>query len=209
MKRLLKGITATGLLIFTGCFYGSTFRTPVPVPPDEYSLGLGFSMFPEWGFFPLPELSLRSGLLRNADVGLNVTGYPVRAGTLSGDVKLRLIEEPVSVAAVLGGTMWRLENTELVDECWPEFQPQGTVDTYFYPYGMLLAGNDHYYFGARTNASFLDGESNTATAIFAGLSLGGQDRVLPEVAYVFWGDDRPAVSIGLGFQWNFKHPAQP
>ncbi|MFC1546933.1 hypothetical protein ACFL5M_00240 [Candidatus Neomarinimicrobiota bacterium] len=195
--------------LFNGCFSGATFQTPVPVPTDEYAPGFGFTVIPEKGPAPFPELSLRTGFLKNADVGIKVTGYPVRMGGCSADFKVRLVERPVSLAVVLGGTLLRIERGEISDDQL-DLQPLGEVDTYICPYGMLILGGDHYYFGVKSMtllSYWYDDEQ--IPAVFLGFSVGGQDRILPEITYIFQGQDKPIVLVGLGFQWNLKHPATP
>jgi hypothetical protein len=75
---------------------------------------------------------------------------------------------------------------------------------------MLIVGSERVYTGVRGLPLLVHWEDLEQTvAVFLGTSLGGQDRILPEITWIFQGRDAPAMILGLGFQWNFSRPAAP
>jgi len=171
------------LLIYTGCFPGSTFQTPIVLPEGEYVQGIGFTISSEYFLLPGAETYIRMGLINSpsskhaVDMGLKFAGLPNSIAGFCLDFKYQLLSGPVSMAGVLGTSVLAGADEEDISG---ELSETG----YLRLQSTLLIGNEHVYGGIKAiiPPSLNQTPGNVVPAAFIGFSTGNEDwQILPEI----------------------------
>lgn len=189
----------------SGCISLSMFQGPETLEQGQLTGGVGAAFFSApgdstsdgaGGFWP--EVGLRYGLGHDLDFGAKFAGFPP-FGTLYGDVRWQLMDEPVPVTAGLGLSYAGL--TVTVDGSDSDLSFSAL-------YPSLAVGTDRLWVAGRgilvTTGSAEDlFSSGSLFGLVAGTSFGDGVRLLPELE-IYFGDASPLVGFGLGLQFDLR-----
>jgi hypothetical protein len=203
MKKLALVLSVIVVLgfCFSGCMSYSTLQSAKTLDPGTLQLGAG-GAFPatENGMGVILEGSARVGVAKNFDIGAKYS-LPL---LWFFDAKLQLVKEPVAISADLGWSYFHYDG---------DFSrsSKGTT-TCWYP--TILAGQDHWYCGAKRVYASLDAQFEfyglytyqasgwIYTHLFVGGIIGDKVRLLPEVNFIVPDGGKTLIVPAIGLQFR-------
>jgi hypothetical protein len=213
MKILVHYLLA--ILLFISLIVGmncvpSSYQSPRVLSPEEKSIGAGLSLPVDEGDV---SLCLRSGVLKNIDVGIKFGGYPNFAYGIFSDIKYCFVELPLLISADMGF----LYHKDL-------FMSENEPRTYgMYP--TVLLGSDRIYGGVGWNyrikretyysmfppyETWITTSRSSGPRIMLGASWGKRWKFNPEIIFNFDPLSRPdgIVMVGFGIHRIFGKPTR-
>ena len=198
---VLVSIILYSLASFTGCVSYSTLQSAKTLEPGQILAGGGSAFaIANGGSAVVPEFNARVGIVRNFDLGAKY----ILPSLYFLDGKYQFIDAPVILSADLG---------------WSYFSYTGSLGksrgttTCWYP--MLIAGQEHWYFGVKevyfsTQGEFeffglnkFQGSGWITTNIVAGGVIGNKIRFLPEVNILIPRSGKALLVPAVGLQFVF------